>query len=193
MRLLLATSNQHKIAEIGSIFALFSRIQVTALPENSIRPPEEPFASFSENACHKARYYGRILKQTTFSEDAGMCVSALNNFPGVKTKDFVQEQAGLKNAFAFLEKKLAQKANYQAYFVCAAALYSPETDSIITAEARVTGRLQFPARGNDGFGFDPIFVPDGHNQTFAELSTGVKNTISHRYRAIKKIIAQLHR
>jgi XTP/dITP diphosphohydrolase len=194
MKIFIASGNSHKVEEIKTIIetsysssnlALFS-IQGMDIPE-----PDEPYKTFMENACHKAQYYAKFTGGPTLSEDAGLCIETLDNFPGVYTKDFLTESGSFENAFSALEKMLMGKNNNAAYFVCAAALYMPVENNFITFEGRSAGEISFPAQGNKCFGFDPIFVPAGYSQTMAELGYDVKNSIGSRAIAIRKIFEQL--
>lgn len=190
----IASSSQHKIKEIQEIFGGSSSnfsIDIHSILGLNIQEPDEPYASFMQNAVHKAKYYSSFTKHPTLSEDSGLCIETLDNFPGVKTKDFMLESGSLTNAFSRLEAMLIGKNNHAAYFVCAAALYFPSTEQLLTFEGVCNGIISFPARGDQGFGFDPIFIPDGYNQTNAELGSIVKNVIGHRANAMRGIYTQL--
>jgi XTP/dITP diphosphohydrolase len=190
----LATGNPDKIHEIKAIIsrsAPGANIELLSIQNMNIPEPDEPYNTFIENAMHKARYYAEQLQAPTLSEDAGLCIETLNNFPGVKTKDFLIECGSLEQAFAKLEQMLLKHLNYAAHFVCAAALYFPDQKKYLTFEGTDYGKISFPARGNKCFGFDPIFIPQGYNQTMSELGHEVKNLVGHRAIAIKGILDQL--
>lgn len=189
MQIVIASTNQGKIKEIS---ALLQGFDIGSLSDyNNIPEPDEPYDSFMENAIHKAKYYAQIIQQPTLSEDAGLCIPALNNFPGVRTKDFAQECGSMREAFLELEQRLTNFTDKSAFYKCAAALYNPFTKSLITFEADEYGHLAFPAKGKHGFGFDPVFVPEGYNSTMAELGLDIKNKISHRAKAINGIINKI--
>jgi len=161
-------------------------IQIRSLQDYLITEPDEPHDNFLKNAIHKAKYYAQYTKEATLSEDSGLSIEALKGFPGVRTKEFTQECGGMKNTFIKLEQMLLLQGfqNPTAYFHSAAALYLPTQDLLITHEARDDGVISFPPRGEDGFAFDPIFIPKGYDRTFAELGPSIKNKISHRSKAI---------
>jgi len=103
----------------------------------------EPYTTFMENARHKAEYYANFTHAPTLSEDAGLCIEALDNFPGVYTKDFLIESGSLTNAFNNLRKMLTDNDNYAAHFVCAAALYLPNEKNSSLTKAKITARSHF--------------------------------------------------
>jgi XTP/dITP diphosphohydrolase len=192
MKILIATTNKRKTSEIVAILQGERTIPWQFSPMPKLSEPDEPYSSFIENACHKAKYYGGRLNMPALSEDTGLCVSALNQFPGIRTKDFIEENHTINNAIEALERKLQNTSDNTATFVCASALYIPALDIMLSHEARETGYLTFPARGEDGFGFDPVFVPHGYHQTIAELGSNIKNQHGHRAMAIKGLLHELH-
>ena len=178
--IVVATTNAGKIKEIYSILSAATNLdlQIKSLNDYVIEEPDEPHESFMQNAAHKAKYYSKITQLPTLSEDAGLCIEALNGFPGVRTKEFTEECGGIQQAFKLIEDKLQPFSNKRAYFICAAALYIPQQDVLITYEARDYGVITFPPRGADGFGYDPVFIPEGFNNTMAELGLEIKNQIT---------------
>jgi XTP/dITP diphosphohydrolase len=191
--IVVASTNAGKLKEINSILTTLEglKLQLKSLKDYSIAEPDEPYESFLENAIHKAKYYAKQTNLPTLSEDAGLCIEALDGFPGVRTKEFVVACGGIENAFAKLQQMLSSKHNMNAYFNCSAALYIPQLDQLITYEAQDIGRIIFPPQGTTGFGFDPIFIPTGYEQTMAELGEPIKNQISHRALAIKGLAEKL--
>lgn len=195
-KIVIASTNSGKIKEISRMLhhALGMEIEIQSLEDLdyiNVDESEEPHDSFMENAVHKAKHYGNLTQETTLSEDSGLCIEALGGFPGVRTKEFVLECGGIHNAFQTLENKLKGYENRRAYFNCASVLYIPSKDILISHEDRDYGSICFPPRGEDGFAFDPIFIPEGYDKTFAELGVEVKNKISHRGRAIRGLIEKL--
>lgn len=194
MKICIASGNPHKVQEIKAIISGLvhnQKLELYSIEGMDIPEPDEPYETFMDNACYKAHYYSNFTKAPTLSEDAGLCIEALESFPGVKTKDFLLECGGLNQAFNKLEQMLSGKDNYAAYFVCAASLYIPNQKRFITFEARDAGKISFPARGDKCFGFDPIFAPKGYDQTMAELGNDIKNVIGHRAVAMRGIIENL--
>ena len=195
-RIVIATTNKGKIKEINKILSTFEDLQLDlqSLADYVIVEPDEPHDNFLANAIHKAKYYAHHTKEATFSEDSGFCIEALNGAPGVYSKDFIIEHGGVAQAFIQLEQMLANTDNYAAYMHSACAIYFPQTDVLITHEAQVHGTITFPPRGNPGsVDFDPIFIPKGATQTFAELGVEEKIKISHRTNAILGIVEKLRR
>ena len=192
-KIIVASTNKHKIQEIIKIIneLNFSTIEVQSIGDANIAEPDEPYDDFIKNATHKAQYYGRATQEITLADDSGLCIEALNGFPGVKTKDFLEECGGLENTFTRLEQMLSRAANYRACFRSAIVLFFPHSGQLIAHEDKHFGTLTFPPRGAQGFGFDPIFIPEGFNQTMAELGTTVKNQISHRAKALRGMMQKL--
>lgn len=193
MKVVIASGNQSKVEEIERIFSVNSNLKfkLQRLPDTKIPEPYEPFDTCMENAIHKAKHYANFTGCLTLSEDAGLYIDGLEGFPGVKTKNFILESKGLNNAILKLEQLLQNVDNKAAYFNCSAAIYHPELDQIISHEAVCRGTLQFPPKGEAGFGFDPIFVPEGYAQTMAELGMERKNQIGHRGLALLGLAEKL--
>lgn len=207
-KIVIASTNKGKIEEISRILQNSEclRIEIKTLQDyqqdyqeinrhlnNNLEEPEEPHSSFLENAIHKAKYYAAITHEATLSEDSGLCIEALNDFPGVRTKELVTECGGVSGAFRKLEKMLEGTNNYKAYFNSAIVLYIPSHDYLISHEAKDYGTICFPPRGEGGFAFDPIFIPEGYTKTFAELGMLEKNKISHRAKAMQGLIEKLRK
>jgi len=189
-KIVVASTNEGKIREIHKILHELEglKIDVKSLKDYDIAEPDEPHLSFMENAIHKAKYYAQHTNLPTLSEDSGLSIEALNGFPGVRTKDFAYECGGMAQTFIKLEEMLKAGGNYAASFNSATVLYLPSQDYLITHEAKDEGTLTFPPRGEDGFAFDPVFVPKGYDKTFAELGLEIKNKISHRAQAMQGLI-----
>ncbi|MBM3466765.1 MAG: non-canonical purine NTP pyrophosphatase [Alphaproteobacteria bacterium] len=194
-KIFVASTNKGKILEIKELIksSKLSNLVIETLEGNFIKEPDEPYDSFLENAKHKALYYVEHTKLPTVCDDSGLCIEALNDFPGVKTKNFLEKCGSLNNAFTELEKLLTKHSNRRAYFQTAICLCLADTKRFIISEARSYGYITFPARGTQGFGFDPIFIPEGYTGTLAELGTRIKNQVSHRSEAIKKLIANMEK
>lgn len=193
MQILISSTNQGKVQEITQIIQDMSLtdIEIETIGQYVIPEPEEPYHTFLENAIHKAKYYAKATGKIALADDSGLCIEALGGFPGVKTKDFSYECGGLAATFVKLEEMLSSSQNYAAYLCTAVAIYFPETDEVVIHEGMDAGRLSFPAKGAEGFGFDPVFIRDGFNNTIAELGVGFKNSNSHRSKALKGLLAQL--
>ncbi|MBO0867445.1 MAG: RdgB/HAM1 family non-canonical purine NTP pyrophosphatase [Micromonosporaceae bacterium] len=204
MRLLLATRNPKKLAELRRILGGDGRFEVVGLSDvDSYPETRETGATFAENALAKARDGVAHTGLPTVADDSGLAVDALNGMPGVLSArwsgaggDAAARDAAARDA-ANLELVLAQVADVPeqrlgARFVCAAALALPDGRSFV-AEGTMPGRLVRSPRGAGGFGYDPIFVADGFTRTNAELAPEEKDAISHRgkaLRALAEIIAR---
>ncbi len=190
-KILIASTNEGKIKEISWLLNSIDafRVSIFSLKDyGKIPEPDEPFDSFIENAIHKSKYYSKYTNIATLSEDSGLSIEALNGFPGVKSKDLIEESGSVSNAFLKLEEMLKGNSNNSCYFSSAVALYMPSHNFLVTQESRQYGSIVFPARGHTGIGFDPIFIPQGYDRTFAELGIEIKTKISHRARAMEGLI-----
>lgn len=190
-KLIIASGNANKISEITSILRFIPEFKYQLEPIPQVEEPDEPFDTFIENAIHKARYYGKISNLTTLSEDTGLSIKALHQFPGVHTKKFIRDQGGMEAGILKFEELLRNYEDYSASMTCVAAIYLPENDTVLYYEAVELGTLTFPPKGIDGFGFDPIFIPNQTNKTIAELGQQFKNQNCHRALAIKGLFNKL--
>jgi len=186
--LLLATRNPGKVREIESIFAgsgwSFSSLQ--SFP--SVDTPEESGATYADNAILKARFYALATGLCALADDSGLEVEALAGAPGVFSARYAGENASDADRRALLLSELGRTSNVnrRARFVSAVAISDAQGSVLNVSEGVCEGTIIFSPRGDGGFGYDPLFVPDGFNETFAELSADIKNRISHRARALMK-------
>ena len=184
MKILVATGNRHKFAEISAIFAV-PHVQLCGLHEFENAPVvEENGLTFESNAILKASVLARFTGGWALADDSGLEVEHLGGEPGVWSARY----AGLPCNDSANNVKLLSRMNgvedRKAQFRCVIALSDPAGASR-TVSGACPGRLLTAPRGAHGFGYDPLFVPDGHDQTFAELDIGVKNRISHRAMALQ--------
>lgn len=189
MKLLVATRNRHKLDEIRAILAVPGLELVAAGDIPGLPDVVEDGATFPENAAKKARQLCDASGLWTLGDDSGLEVDALGGAPGV----FSARYAGAHGDDAANNRKLladlAGVADRGAQFRCAIALAAPD-GRLWGVEGCCRGRLLTAPRGSSGFGYDPLFVPDGHRQTFAELAGAEKNRISHRARALASAHAE---
>jgi XTP/dITP diphosphohydrolase len=195
-RLVLATANQSKLAELARILAdEHADVALATLAEFPGAPDvAETGATFAENALLKARAIAEFTGLPAVADDSGLCVDALSGMPGVLSARW-SGRHGDDNAN--LNLVLAQVADVPderrgARFTCAAALVVPGDTEHVT-EGVVTGRLVRKPRGSNGFGYDPIFVPDGYDVTTAEMDPADKDKISHRGRALRALAPEIRR
>jgi XTP/dITP diphosphohydrolase len=189
VKLLVATSNQGKLGEVREILAplLGAEHSLVSLDELRLPAPDEPFATFHENAAQKASVCAAQSKLWTLGDDSGLCVDALSGAPGVYSARYAPTEAERRQKLlGALAAVPASRRN--AHFFCAVALAAPGGQRLFRAEGRAEGRISTEARGQNGFGYDPLFLPDETpGSTLAELSTQEKNRLSHRGRALRQL------
>lgn len=194
--LLIATNNKGKFSEIGF---LLSQVGIRSIsPDNfNIPEPEENGSTFAQNSLIKAEFYAKKSGLLALADDSGLAIEALDGAPGIHSARFALDEKGQKNfPLAFikiadeLEKKNfdLSKDKLRASFICNLALFDPKTGFNISFEGKIDGRLTFPPRGENGFGYDPIFIKDGYDLTFGEIAPQKKDEISHRAQAFKKLL-----
>ena len=186
-RIVVASHNAGKVAEIADLLAPYEILAVSAgalgLPE-----PEETGATFEENAAIKALASASAAGEAALSDDSGLAVAALGGEPGIHSARWGGPRRDFALAMRRVEDALPPDAARDAAFVCALALAWPD-GHVDIFEGRVEGRLVWPPRGTRGFGYDPIFVPEGGRLTFGEMEPGAKHAISHRADAFGKLAA----
>lgn len=188
--LVIASHNKGKIEEFKNMLSPYG---VTVCSANDLNLPdvEETGTTFEENAILKAETLAKISGKPCLADDSGLCVKALDGRPGVYSARYAPNR-DFDKAISMLiaEIKEAKSDDWSAHFACVLALKLPEKD-ICLFEGRVDGKIIEQRKGNNGFGFDPVFVPDGFDRTFAEMSADEKKLISHRGRAVKKFLQQV--
>lgn len=195
IELLIATKNAGKIKELEKMLADLP-LHLRSLKDfpNAFEP-EETGATFVENAVLKAKSYALQTTLFALADDSGLEVEALDGAPGIFSARYAGANAGDEQRIEKLLEELneTRSENRRARFVCAVA-FADKTGAIkFVEEGFCGGKIAFARRGTNGFGYDPIFIPDGFAETFGELSGDVKRRISHRSRALNKIIQQIRR
>lgn len=186
-KLLLATHNAGKLAEVREILAPFD-VTVVGAAEMNLPEPEETESTFVGNARIKAHAAARATGLPALADDSGIAIDALDGAPGVYTADWAETPNGrdfvmaMERAHQELEAKGAPHPR-TAQFCCTLVLAWPDGEDAVF-EGVMPGHVTWPMRGRQGHGYDPIFVPDGYDVTFAEMDPAEKNRISHRARAI---------
>ena len=184
--ILFFSHNQKKIIEVKQIFKN-SKIKFYDLNSlEKIKEPEETGNTFASNAKIKSKYGQKLFNIPCFADDSGFCVEALKNNPGVKSKRFLKKFSNNKKAFEYIISNVIKKKNNKAFFVTAISLTLKENHHI-TFLGKINGTVSLRPKGTNGFGYDPIFIPENHTKTFAEISLEEKNVISHRKIAITKL------
>jgi XTP/dITP diphosphohydrolase len=180
--LLLATSNAGKVRELAQLLEGLP-VRLRSLSEFEPAPAvKETGVTFAENASLKATFYGQLTGLLTLADDSGLEVQALGGAPGVRSARYAGAEATDEQRVARLleELKGVSSAGRGARFVCVLALYDPTAARLRTFQGVCAGRIAMAARGSQGFGYDPVFVPESYDLSFAELPTEIKQRISHR-------------
>lgn len=191
LRLVAATHNPGKAKELAAL--LDGRFEVLAAGALGLPEPDETETTFVGNALLKARHAAELSGQIALADDSGLSVAALDGAPGI----YSARWAGPGKDFALAMDKVAERIeetgseDRAAWFTCALAVAWPDGGPAVVVQGEVHGTLAFPPRGDRGFGYDPIFVPAGHDQTFGEMEPAAKDAMSHRAVAFAKLKAAL--
>lgn len=184
--LLFFSHNQKKIEEINKIF-ISTKIKFHNLNSfKRVTEPKETGKTFSANAKIKSMFGQKKFNVPCFADDSGFCVEALNDNPGVKSKRFLEKFSSNNDAFEYIIANVVKKKNDRAFFVTAISLTTSPGHHIVFL-GRINGRVSLKPKGKNGFGYDPIFIPENYKKTFAEMKSFEKNKISHRKIAISKL------
>lgn len=182
-KLLIATHNAGKVAEFRRILGDLG-LEIASAGELALPAPEEDGETFSENAIKKARAAAFASGEMTLADDSGLEVDALNGAPGVHSARYAGDQGSVANMQKLLDAlESVPEGNRSARFRCVLALVDPKGplgDEVLLTEGRCEGAIARAPRGAGGFGYDPIFVPEGGDRTMSEISDAEKDEISHR-------------
>ncbi len=188
MTLIFATNNQHKTDEIKAV--LGNEFEIITLQEAGIFIDiPEPHDTLEANAGEKSKTIYQLTQKNCFSEDTGLEVEALNGEPGVKSARYAGDGKSFQNNIIKLMQKLEAQQNRSARFRTVISLIMDGKEYLF--EGICEGRIGETERGNNGFGYDPVFIPTGSSLTFAEMSMQKKNEFSHRKKAMEKLIGFL--
>ncbi|MCS6995638.1 MAG: RdgB/HAM1 family non-canonical purine NTP pyrophosphatase [Casimicrobiaceae bacterium] len=194
-KLVLASGNPNKLREFARLLA---PLALELVPQSAFGVPEaaEPHATFLENALAKARHAARLTGLPALADDSGLCVDALGGAPGVNSAYYAGPQKSdadnnekLLSALAHVTDPLARTAHYTAVLVL---VRSPEDPEPLVAEGRWYGTIAFAPRGSGGFGYDPLFIDRDSGLTGAEMPLEQKNAVSHRSKALARLLELLH-
>ena len=180
-----ASHNSGKVSEIMALLSPF-KIKTISAKDLNLTEPIENGKTFYENSIIKSKSASEESGLIGLADDSGLCIHALNNEPGIFSARWAGPNKDFKIAIKKIRAKLKNETNYAAHFICGLSLFWPDGYSEYY-EGRVDGNIQFPPLGNNGFGYDPIFCPNGYKITFAQLSEQEKNRITHRARAFEKL------
>jgi len=186
---LVGTNNQGKYKEICDL--LPKEVKKYSPKQFNIRTPDETGKSFEENSMIKASYFSKKTNLICLSDDSGLEIDILNGEPGIYSSRWAGEKSdfdlGIKKIFEKINKieKIWSK-NKKSRFVCCMTLFWPNGKNL-SSKGVVEGKISNKKKGNKGFGYDPIFIPDGYDKTFGEMESNLKMSIDHRYKAFSKI------
>ncbi|MCI0430963.1 MAG: RdgB/HAM1 family non-canonical purine NTP pyrophosphatase [Rhodospirillales bacterium] len=186
-RLVVASHNPGKVREIAELVRPYG-VQPIAAGELGLAEPEETALTFAENAVLKARAGAMTARLPALADDSGLVVPALGGAPGIHSARWAGPAKDFRLAMQRVQEELGGAADRRASFVCTLAIAWPD-GHVEVFEGRVDGTLVWPPRGSRGFGYDPMFLPEGDALTFGEMEPEAKHKISHRAQAFAKLMA----
>ena len=195
-KLVIATHNPGKLQEIAELIEPLG-IACVGAEELGLPEPEEIGNTFVDNADLKAREAADLSGLPALADDSGLCVDALHGAPGIFSARWAEDADGNRDWMRAMKKVWREveaagpEAGHDAHFACALAIAWPNDGQVENFEGRADGTLTWPPRGNRGFGYDPMFVPAGHDMTFGEMDPVEKHRISHRADAFRKLVKAL--
>lgn len=192
MQILLATHNTHKLKEFREILEPIG-YRVLGADDVNLSDAEETGKTFQENSYQKALHAVKETGLITLADDSGLCIHALNDEPGIFSARYAKENGGYPAVFDVLFDRLKNQSDWSAHFNCCLCLLTPQDlDRPFYFEGQVHGHItNYPDDSLEKFGYDPIFVPDGYDKPFGALSAEIKNQLSHRARALEKLVSYL--
>lgn len=190
MKIVIASNNLHKIKEYRDILSEFDATLYSLKEAGIESDPEENGTTFQENALLKAKHAARYCKLPIIADDSGLIIDALPDILGIHTSRFLGEETPYEIKRAKVIELMQNQTNRQARFVCNIALVNFSEEDL-SFQGECEGKIAFESKGNDGFGYDPIFIPSGYEKTFSELGDEKKNTLSHRKRASDLLLQYL--
>ena len=189
-KILVGTNNTGKLKEIRDL--LPKKLEIYSTSDFKIKSPLENGKTFEENSLIKASYFSKKTKMTCLSDDSGLEVDALEGAPGIYSARWGGEKGDFVKAMNRVFKELDKKSKnwktkkIKARFICALTIYGPNQKPI-NSVGKIEGYISPSMKGENGFGYDPIFIPKGKNMTFGEMKASQKYKIDHRFKAFKKI------
>ena len=189
-KILIGTNNQGKLREIANL--LPKKVKVFSTKDFNLKSPKETGKTFKSNALIKAKYFSKKTNLICLSDDSGLEIDVLKKKPGIYSARWGGKKSDFNKAMQRVYKELDKKdkewrtKKISARFICALVIYWPDRKKIYSL-GKVSGKISKTKKGKNGFGYDPIFIPNGHKRTFAEMSKRYKYKIDHRAKAFKKI------
>ncbi len=190
LKLILATNNKNKVREIREILGTRFEEILSLSEAGIVHETVEDGDTFAKNAEKKAREIAELSGTAALADDSGISVDALGGAPGVYSARFAGEHGDDKKNTALLLEKLAGESDRGAHYTAAVALVYPD-GRLLSAEGYLFGKIADAPRGTGGFGYDPVFIPEGGNRTLAEYTEDEKNAVSHRARALAALLEKL--
>ena len=183
-KILIGTHNKGKFKEISFLISKkFRKINPTLL---KIPSPKETGKTFTSNSKLKANFFSQYVDYPVISDDSGLCIRALNQQPGVYSARLAKRQGSFFKAMKYILNKMKNKKNRSATFVCSLSFKLPKKKPI-NAIGKIKGSISYNILGKNGFGYDPIFIPDNYSKTFGEMLKSKKIKIDHRFIAFKNL------
>ena len=155
-----------------------------------IKSPKETGKTFVSNAKLKVKFFSKFVNYPVISDDSGLCIKALNNKPGIYSARLAKKQGSFFKAMQFILKKMKNKKNRNAYFVCSLS-FKNKKGKITTVQSNLKGKISTKILGQRGFGYDPIFIPRDENLTFGQIPKSKKINMDHRFLAYKKLLKKI--
>ena len=189
-KILIGTNNRGKLREITNL--LPKKVKVFSTKDFNLKSPKETGKTFKSNALIKAKYFSKKTNLICLSDDSGLEIDVLKKKPGIYSARWGGKKSDFNKAMQRVYKELDKKdkewrtKKVSARFICALVIYWPNRKKIYSL-GKVSGKISKTKKGKNGFGYDPIFIPNGHKKTFAEMSKSYKYKIDHRAKAFKKI------
>ena len=189
-KILIGTNNRGKLREITNL--LPKKVKVFSTKDFNLKSPNETGKTFKSNALIKAKYFSKKTNLICLSDDSGLEIDVLKKKPGIYSARWGGKKSDFNKAIQRVYKELDKKdkewrtKKVSARFICALVIYWPNRKKIYSL-GKVSGKISKTKKGKNGFGYDPIFIPNGHKRTFAEMSKSYKYKIDHRAKAFKKI------
>jgi len=183
-KILIGTHNKGKFKEIAHLVSRkYKKISPLSL---NIKSPKETGKSFIANSKLKVQFFSKFVNYPVLSDDSGICIKALNNKPGIYSARLAKKYGSFYNAMKFILKKLKNKKDRTATFVCSLS-YKTNNQKIVTVQGKLKGKISSSMKGKNGFGYDPIFIPSNKKITFGQMSKVKKIKMDHRFLAFQKL------
>ena len=183
-KILIGTHNKGKFKEIA--YLLSKKLQKISPLSLKIRSPKETGKTFSSNSKLKVKFFSKYVNYPIISDDSGLCIEALKNKPGIYSARLAKKHGSFFKAMKFILKKMENKKNRNAIFVCNLS-YKGYGKKIISVEGKLKGKISNKIVGKKGFGYDPIFIPVNKEITFGQMAKLKKITMDHRFKAFQKL------